>query len=249
MSHYCAVDPCGTTIPDDREICETHREALERALGDMPALNNELNTALSRQTATAARVGGRSAERPLPYDPAASEAQAVLASTLRAWCHEVHVPVDMVAWLDIDGLATELLCRLPELAAHSGAGEAHDEILAASDQAWKSIDRRPDARYGGPCDECGTDLYGWPGQPTMWCRECGSTYDAGDRLRWMLMRVEDVLGNATVLAGMLQRLGVQIADSTIRNYALKDLIKAQGSDERGRPAYRLGDILDLRRGA
>ncbi|MGH3447093.1 MAG: hypothetical protein ACRDP4_05675, partial [Nocardioidaceae bacterium] len=69
----------------DAFVCGACAGQLERDLGDVPALVEDLDVALSRQAMFGDRAGGKSAEKPLPIDPRASEVGWVLRNTLSTW--------------------------------------------------------------------------------------------------------------------------------------------------------------------
>lgn len=110
---------CGAPVPDQAYACNTCTHGLERALGEVPALAEQLDLAITRQTKLAAGTftGQRRAEpssddieaagyrhaaetlrlikqpgaavQPLTYDAAASDAATVLRSTLVGWVRVV----------------------------------------------------------------------------------------------------------------------------------------------------------------
>lgn len=79
----CAI--CTRPVGDNAYICQEDTLRLERSLGDVRWIDTELDVVLARQTATGERVGGVSVEKPLPYDPRATEARWVLANTVTTW--------------------------------------------------------------------------------------------------------------------------------------------------------------------
>lgn len=76
------------------------------------------------------------------------------------------------------------------------------------------------------------------------CR-CGTTWPVEERRTWLLREAEHVLGTATELARALSGLGEHITPSMIRGYAHRRRLANRGTDETGRPLYRLGDVLAL----
>jgi DNA-binding transcriptional LysR family regulator len=123
--HPCEI--CTRPV-GDAKVCVRCRNGLERDLGDVDALTEQLEIVLCRQTAYAERNGPRSSERPLPVDLRASEAAWVLRNTLTTWCR-------VLAW---DGTASTnsdlsgwLLGKAEAIRHHSAAAECIDEIGSA----------------------------------------------------------------------------------------------------------------------
>jgi hypothetical protein len=81
--HQCA---CGKPAPD-ATVCTSCETRLAVALGDVPALVDELDTTLARQGRGGKGVGyvHSSPTRPLPYDPKASDAAGHLKAVLVSW--------------------------------------------------------------------------------------------------------------------------------------------------------------------
>lgn len=267
----CQVESCDRPS-HDATICRTCASDLERALGDIPALADELDTTLARQTALGDCNGkARSATRPLPYDPRASEAQWVLRNRLVGWVRELSgdgtessetdaqrraavFPDDNLA-----SMARWLLARSRELAQHSAGGEAVDEITRAVDDVWRVIDRPPGTLYAGGCDgtgrvpaeddgwrPCGYALHAYPSAAWVRCPLCGATYDMAAREDWLLDAMEDAVGSPEELAACFRRVDIPVAYSTICAYAQQKRIPVHSRGARGYPLYRGGDVLDVR---
>lgn len=84
--HLCpqCARPAPTTT-----LCTDCLDTLHRDLDRLPDALTELLTQLSRQARGARGEGGRSAERPLPFDLAASETLDLLRSVLVGWTRDV----------------------------------------------------------------------------------------------------------------------------------------------------------------
>lgn len=76
---------CTRPTPDQAVLCSGCGNKLAQALGDVQALVEQLEAALARETAFGDRVGGRSAEKPLPYDQQAGIMLNSLRNTLGTW--------------------------------------------------------------------------------------------------------------------------------------------------------------------
>lgn len=172
MSDDCPCDPCNRPTVPGWTICRHHSWQLERALAETPALVVELDLTITRQTSTGARTGSRSTSRPLPLDLAASEAYAILRSTLNAWTAELHGPTST-----LPRIGRWLLAHHHQLVTHPAADQAVDEITAATRNAWHTTDRKLLARVTlpDPCPDCGAPLHavlhdlGDPRPNLVWC--------------------------------------------------------------------------------
>ncbi len=259
-----AICTCGRPV-QDATICAGCSGRLERALGDVPALAQELLITRTRQNKTGGQGIGivvRSHERPLPWDQRASEATDVLRSTLVGWVRVVleeassrpPMPRDHLA-----DLARFLLGQVHWLRQHPAAGEAVDELVHAVDNAQYVIDRAPDRVYAGPCREewadqetedrgaycCTASLYARSAHGTVVCPNCHAEHDVDARRDWLLALAEDQLATATELSNALSRLGRPVVPSTIRSWTTRGRLTAHSTTDRGHPLYRVGDVTAL----
>lgn len=253
----CPVPHCDRPRPGDRQVCRACEADLQRALAAVPELAAELDTTLARQSGsgpTGSTAGSR--ERPLPYDPRASEAVAVLRNTLVGWArillheYEEDPPGDAVT-----DLAPWLLKRLQRLAGHAAAEEAVDEICAAVRAAWRVVDRRPDRQFAGYCPGCSVALYVRPGAIQARCRDCDADpVDVREQWDGLAAQIDDQLFQAATMAAILGQLGRPVPAGTIRRWAwagteeepVTPRLFARGHDRSGRPLYRVSDVLALR---
>lgn len=263
----CGVDDCARPTPT--RICARHTDQLADDLAAVPDLIDDLDAAVARQTASGPRYGGRSAEKPLPYDQRASLAQDALTTTLRAWLIALHpgaVPgpahtrprcdhgscmqIRWRAWPgdDATGAATWLRDRVGLIARSDAAPDVVDEIHAAVDQARHDTDRAADRLFAGPCDTCGDVLWARLNATVATCRTCEAAYDLADRRAWLLAAADDELVTAIDASRALTRLGLEVTPERIRQWAHRGRLTPQGTETRaGRqlPLYRLGDLTQL----
>ncbi len=260
MSTVCA---CGRPV-QDATICQGCSTRLERALDDIPALVQDLEVTRSRQSRTGGQGIGivvRGAERPLPWDQRASEATAVLRSTLIGW---VRVVLDggaarprMLAGQEwrIAVMARFLLAHHERLRQHPDAVAAVDEITHAVDNARHVTDRAPDRVYAGPCREeygpegdvgercCTAHLYA-TNLRAVQCPNCKAVHDVSPRQAWLLAMAQDQLETATNLSQALSRLGESVTPERVRKWAQRGRVLPHGQNGRGHPLYRVGDVLE-----
>src|SRR6266568_5100821 len=186
MKTECLVDACGRPTPDQAYVCQGHADRLERALGDVPALWEELDTVLTKQARYAA-AEFRRGEMALPFNPVAAELGFVLRNTLSTWCRliseergrvlpDTDTPAAVAGWL---------LHHTTWLRHHRAGHEAVEEITSAVNAIRKAVDRPPERIYAGPCKDCGGDMYAKPDAASVDCRPCGLSYDVAEMLEWM----------------------------------------------------------------
>lgn len=263
MKPTCEV--CGQPVGDQARLCRRCSDLLARDLGDVPALVDELEVSRTRQSRGARDGSGlinRSEDRPLPWDERASEASAVLRSTLVAWvrvvCEErgVRPPVD-----DLAAMSGFLLRHHEWLRHHVSAAKCADDVGVAVRFCRVRIDRRPkpDLTWIGPCrvehDGCEDDdrgafccvveVYAALDATRVLCAVCGAEHEVASRQAWLLDEARDQLATAAVIAPALSRLGWNLSDSTIRSWVGRSRLVAHGLDHRGNQMFRVGDVLDL----
>jgi hypothetical protein len=262
VSISCPIERCDRTMPGTSQICGACTGQLGRALADVPWLAAQLQVSLSRQASRSA--GGRSATVPLPFDERAGEAAWVLRSALVGWVHILapgvvplspichacgHLSCELIRLGDwpadtLQAMARWLWHRHDGLSRHPAAVEAHDEITSAVRQAERAIDRRAERWYAGPCD-CGQDMYARPGAIRVTCPDCDSWYDVAARRAYLLGAAEDTLAGAALIAQSLTSLGQPVTPERLRQWAHRGRIVPHGTDLRGRPMYRVGDVITL----
>lgn len=259
----CSCVTCGNPS-GDLFLCGSCWGQLERDLGDVAALADELEVTITRQAKTGHGIGvtSRSAEKPLLFHAAASQIKDDLRSVLVGWVRDLW-ETNGHGRLECDdgtvGLSRWLLRHPTWIRLHPAADELHDEITDAVRRCWQIIDRAPDMMLLGQCGaecngiRCDDYVYGHKGKRVARCRTCGTSWDVEERQQWMREEVQDRLANSTQLSTLLAGMGIEVASSTIRNYARPrksgdqfkpPLIEARGMDGR-RPLYRVGDVLDL----
>jgi hypothetical protein len=254
----CGV--CSSPTGDQGRLCRTHTDDLARDLHTVPDLVQELEVTRTRQARiTAEKHGGRSAERPLPWNEHAAACASDLNTTINAWALDTsrlgEDERDQLAehhYSDTAAVAAWLTRNLSTLRQHEEAGQAHDELTNAIREARRAVDRPLERVFAGPCgeptedgQECREDLYAGPGKATATCKACGAHHDMAERREWMLSCIEDQVAYSGLLAGLVSNLGVQIGSSTIRRYASAGRIKVISVDAKRRPLYRIGDVLDV----
>lgn len=238
-------------------MCSGCWDHVAASLRSVPWLAPELRTTIARQAKTGGPVGvvSRSAEAPLPINAAAVERHDDLRDILAAWVSCLWEdngfgPVERLT--TATGLARWLLAHPDWCRSHQAAGDLYSEIVRAVHRCAQIVDRRPDRVYLAACGaelddgtRCEADLYGTEKRATAKCWECSTEWDLHERQEWMRDRACDRMANSVQLSGLLAALGVEVASSTIRGWCSTGKLEAKGRGQRGRPLYRVGDVLEL----
>jgi predicted Zn-ribbon and HTH transcriptional regulator len=273
---------CGRPSSDGARLCTTCTKALAAALRGVPELVEDLHITLSKQDrlALSGPMSSKGAEVPLPVRLDVPDAIWTLGNVITTWARELAdthgLRLDVRAALQstyaarrparldparISGPITSLELAAGWLAEYADrlrtlpdALQAHDEITDAIAYARAVIDRPAARLFVGPCDECGADLYGRPGQTSARCERCGSEHDDLAAL-WdsALLRLRGYPATAATIAGHIGELyGVQVNRVTISKWHSRgELIPMDwvpmGQGERTAPRFRIGDVLDRAR--
>jgi len=234
----------------DRPVVEGHvcmycTDRLSRALGDVPALWEQLDIVLTRR-ARYSDPEGRGGEKALPFNITASELGTALRGLLNTWCRliaeergkdlpEDHPPA-VAGWL---------LNHVTWLRHHRAGSEAVEELTVIVDRIRWAVDRPAERIYAGPCVQCGGDMYGKPGAESVECRPCGVGYDVAGRVAWMKSQVYGRLVTAREGSILLSRFGLPTAQKTIEKWHLRKRAPGHGEDRQGRRLYLFDELVAL----
>jgi hypothetical protein len=266
----CAVEErdgtCGA--PTQAFLCSKHTDELLFWLWDIGGVSladsGEYATSLLDELDTTIcgddKVGGasigvvvRSTDHSISFNERASDAKTALCNTVVGWTKlfaedNPHLIFDVTTIEQ----AARWMAGFPNLlAGHPAAVEMHDELRVRVRDARKAIDRRPGRAFLGICGGvfegvvCDAALHVYEGKHEARCFECGTEWRVEDRRRAMLSSLEDRVAHSGALAALVKRNGVSLASSTVRNYARSGKIRQVGVDEKKRPVYRVGDVLDV----
>jgi hypothetical protein len=232
----CPVSTCDRPRRGDQPICGACAEQLRHDLEAIPALSEDLDLALSRQTAMG---GGGGGDKPLPYSVRASDAGALLRDTLTDWLRVVlagmpAVPampegprclgvcshgsclgigrVEMLVWFTaepdatVPAIARWMAARRAYLLRHPAVTDIVEEIAVVVEAASRTVDRPGERQYAGPCPACGEGLYAKTEAVQVACRGCGEVQRMGARRDFLLSELRGTLATASQAAHILTQL-------------------------------------------
>lgn len=217
---------CDNPAPDTLTICARCIRQTRRRLGDMEALRQELEVAMTRQVRMQAdNDGGRSANQPLAYDQRAADLLHDQRAILVAWCKLIHDEISNTWPLadTIMAMSMQIEFRLGDLAKHEAVGELVEELWDLEDRIMAAIDTPEDKTrtYVGPCPTVLDDDIRCPGevtlhQPAMYadCQECETRWE-GMMLNRLGVRLlnRNAYGTTPEIAGLYG-----IPEPTIRRW-------------------------------
>jgi hypothetical protein len=245
-----SVCNCGRPTRDDAYVCEDCLSSLFAALGEIPALDDELETTITRQRALPTEGGAASAEAPMPWNQRASEARRHLRHTLVTWvrhCIEDDIrssdpntgwPADTIA-----AMSRWLMWRVDGLGLNDLGPDAVEEITNAVASCWRVVDRPAERTYHGPCT-CGRDLYAKPRAATVTCPACETEHDIAALETRNRGLIETRLWTLDELMTALGRFGFRVPRKTVQKWIERHRLVDHG--ERGsQRVYALADALEL----
>ena len=226
-------------------VCAGCMDRYHGNLARVPDVMADLRIEHARLAVKGSGVTGRgSAEPPLPYVPAASDAMTGLWAALTTACRILalgqsdQMPdagiLPVCAWLAEREDAIPLRAEGPDIVA---------ELDAAMGRALHVCDNPPEKVLRGKCF-CGTELLSPRGAPVVRCNGCGHQW-RGEQLDEALQaHIVDKLAHWAELEGYghgALRIPRGTLDSWRRRGKLRPLSRSRG----GEPLYRVGDMLNL----
>ena len=244
MNDPCMVEWCDRPVGDGY-VCQHCADRLERALGDVPALWEELDLILTRQSRYS-DPEGRGGEKALPFNIRASELGTALQGLLNTWCRLIaeergkDLPEDHPSTV-----AGWLLNHVTWLRHHWAGAEAVEELVDAVNAVRRAVDRPPERVYAGPCKDCGGDMYAKPEAASVECRPCGLSYDVAEMRDWMRAQVYGRLVTAREGVILLCRFGLPVQQKTIDKWVERKRLTVHSHDANKVRLYLFDDLVPL----
>jgi hypothetical protein len=242
----CVIQ-CGR--PSASRMCGDCWLDLRNALYQVEFLLAELETTYMRDDRQGAEVGVRSQsrERPLPWRETASDAIQGLQSTLHIWSRELlggHLEIGRLTPVE----QATALSHYPKARHYAAVENYYEDVMDAIKEAQRIIDRPADKLYAGEC-ECSAHLWAKLDERQVKCSHCGTLHPVEGRRRAMIDKIGQQVLNAAQISRLLAGLGLDVKASTIRSASIDRpnrpaKLYPAAWDERGRPQYRVGDVLD-----
>lgn len=252
--------PCGPDrrnlggSPHGRWFGRRQSSRWDAPAGDRGDIAGDLDLSLSRQAVMGYRNGrSRSSEIPLVFNEAAREARWVLDNTLTGMVRDL-IESGVGDWPrdTPQSKAAFLLSHLADIRVHPAADEMADEIARALDLARRTVDRRAERVYAGPCHyeaeegvPCPAELYAVLGAIDITCSLCGYVWAVELRRQRLLDECEDRYAHAALVSRALSSLDRPVDAATIRQWKKRGKLTVRGVDLDGRPLYRIGDVRKL----
>lgn len=258
---------CGKPTRDQATLCDDCRQQLERALGDVSWLDEELETTITKQRGAGGHGGAPSAERPLPWHERASVARRELHDLLVWWvrfCTEERVR-GLADWQPdnrLVSLARWMLHATRGLSYHDDAADALDQITDAVAECERIIFwKRRSRMYLGKCEQvvrdeddnvivacCPGEVYADEGDAVGACEECSQGVTVVIRKAEIDQRLEAHLLTAAEAAEAATYLDLGVERERIRKrinqwHARGRIIPARSEDDV--PRFRWRDLRIL----
>jgi hypothetical protein len=241
---------CGRPTRDDAYVCEDCLSEAFRALGEIPALDDELEITITGQRALPTEGGPASAEARMPWNQRAGEARRHLRHTLVTWVRhciedDVRSSDPSTGWPDdtIAAMSRWLMWRVDGLGLNDLGPDAVDEITNAVANCWRVVDRPAERTYHGPC-VCGRDLYAKPRATTVTCPACEVEHDIAALEVRNRGLIESRLWTLDELMTALGRFGFRVPRKRVQEWIYRHRLVDHGT--RGtQPVYALADALEL----
>lgn len=256
---------CEAEVGDGAWLCTRCTVDLERDLGDVTGIVNDLEISYTRQVRLGSRVGARSVDTPVPYNAKAGVLLEQLRNSLSTWVRDVLEDNIQLAGPTCracahpscaatrrrqgpgDGLpamAQWLLVRINVLRHHRQVVDLAQDISDVLEKARLLVDRPADRWYAGPCD-CGYELWVEANASGVRCEACDTVHVVEKRREWLLAEAKDRLATASVIAAALTTFGAECTPDRIWKWAQRGRLLSHGRDGQGRPLYRVGDVDEL----
>lgn len=233
-------------------LCGNCASELDDTLEAIPGLLDELDITISRQARMVESIGRKGAETPMPYHHAAALAYRKLSDEVYRVARRFALTPAGVNIIRNGGVrACAIYLRRIEviIVNHPEAGEILSALHRRTSKARQVIDKSAVAWYAGICshDDCDADLYAPEGAATVTCRKCRTVHDVAARREVLTRALDDVLVTATEIGRAVHITGEAVKPARVWQWRRRGKIITRGTNAKGEPLYRLGDVLALLR--
>jgi len=260
---------CGRPTRDDAYVCDTCYAALNRALGDVAWLDEELDTTITRQKAAVISGTARSAETSLPWHERAAIARRDLHSLLVLWVRfareeQVRGVPEWEAQDRLPSLSRWLLHVTRGLTLLDIGPDAVDEITNAVAECERVVFWKRRSRvYLGPCgqrvededglvilERCAGEVYAEEGADVGTCDECDQGVTVVIRQGELNKELDDRLCSAAELARLAVILGLDVPREQVRKkihywHRHKRIVQRGVDPETEAPLFRYGEVRGM----
>jgi hypothetical protein len=260
---------------DDDVLCSTCLAEIEVAVGDIPALVEDLELTVTRQGVGADLARRAAGGHPLPFasGPAIDEARRCVG-VLDRWADHIagcrSLAGDITARARRSSLA--ILDRRAWFEIDPQAPLAAAEVLQIREALRRAVDRPATRVHAGRCGavltvleldvddqgetltprasdaECDGAVYAEPGDPLALCRSCGVGHHVVERRRFLIDEIEEaLLPLDEILAALPILTGCNPRRDLVRQWRKRRRLVPASITTLGVELYRGGDVLALAR--
>jgi hypothetical protein len=253
-------------LSDDAYLCAGCLTGFTDDVKLIPEMFAELETTITRQSRLSDNAGGgKSAETPVVFHVAASNAKHALNSELVGLVRELEsgpVAGPSCVWCshlscvlvrrpdDTRSAVAYVLARAESLRRHPAAGELTGSLRNACTEAMRWIDREDEPLRLGECGAevdglvCRAEITATPGQVVVQCPACKSRHEVARRKDALLDRARGELVIGPMVSTALELMEMRCTPATVRSWVLRGRLLAR-DHVLGKPRYRVGDAVDL----
>ena len=233
---------CTAPTADGIYLCDTAEGELFALLGQIPdTLADAADTVARLDGRTNATRGTTSTTTSAPVNLEASARVDALQHAIADYCQRLHAATPAAGVASADYLRR----RLPDLIRQPWVGEALEQIATAHRRVVAAVDRPPEIRTFGPCQEdgCPGKIRAAAGHPIARCRVCGAQYEAGELMGNAISNAWHHAAPLTAVVRALRAVGVDVHESTARTWAERGHLGEPAATRDGRPLYTMGQVV------
>lgn len=248
---------CEALLAAGWRLCHQCTSILEHSLERVFDVYGTVQTTLERRDVGAESMGGGGAAGSVePVNLDVLDDTITLQHVLNGWASHIpamrpasHEPHVVAGWM--------LQPQILQLIRHEDwIATLMDELEAALQPLMRSTQRAAPKAFAGMCpgpathddsQECGTPLYTRPGNPSVRCRKCSTTYDAADWRARALEAAGHHAGTPTEVSRMCTNpvTGEALPAATIRSWIRRGKLTPIDHNHQGKPLYQVRKVRAL----